>query len=455
MRYKPDDIVCGWRLLEVLGSGGNGEVWKAVRLESVAALKILHCSRLDSEPYKRFVNETTVLQQLELRPGVLPMKDFHLPPNPSKNNPPWLSMPIAIPIRRAMPTEAPLTTAVQAVQSIANTLAELAGSRGLHHRDIKPENLYLYEDRWCIGDFGLVDVPHDESLTEVGQLLGARHYLAPELYKSYNTSWASADLYALAKTLWVLVTGQRYPPPGQLVHDVDYFRLSTYIQANDAVRFLERLIERSTHPTPTARTSLAEFFKELMAWMTPHSPVALPSPEDAIKERIRSAVLSNQDVESGRARLRTYVNDRLTALRNKLAGLGTIVQSLTTLTPEFGSFTELESNSRVSALRHLPDSYHVGTIGCRVTSPLRRRSGLATHCAGIALCVTASGVLHMLALHILTSSHQARVVTIWTQEASAHMDSLLEFQAIGQLVSGLEAQAPQALDAFAHLLRES
>jgi serine/threonine protein kinase len=259
-RYKVGDNVAGWHLRELLGSGGNGEVWRAER-ESLlpAALRILRQTRADSEPYKRFATEVRVLQEPRRNPGILPLLDVRLPAHPSRSDPTWLSMPIAIPLRDALPAEAPLLAAVQAIHlihsihSISATLAELTATRGLNHRDIKPEKLYQYEGHWCIGDFGLVEDPTGESLTEVGQLLGAKHNLAPELHSSTNASWASADLYALAKTLWVLITGQKYPPPGHLVRDVDYFRLSAHIESNEALRHLERLIERSTDPQPQLR----------------------------------------------------------------------------------------------------------------------------------------------------------------------------------------------------------
>jgi serine/threonine protein kinase len=102
-RYTIGEKISGWQIEKLLGTGGNGEVWRAVRAGSTAAVKFLKQVPADSEPYKRFVNETTVLRQLGVRPGILPLLDAHLPLRPTKMDPAWFSMPIAVPIRKALP----------------------------------------------------------------------------------------------------------------------------------------------------------------------------------------------------------------------------------------------------------------------------------------------------------------------------------------------------------------
>jgi serine/threonine protein kinase len=452
LRYKVGETIAGWQLSQLLGVGGNGEVWRATRSHSAVAFKILKNTRPDSEPYKRFINEVRVLQQLGQRRGILPLLEVHLPTSPSKIDPAWLTTPVAVPIQAALPAEAPLLTAVQAVHSISATLAELAATRALNHRDIKPENLYLYDAQWCIGDFGLVDDPIGEPITEVGKLLGARHYLAPELYRPDNCSWSSADLYALAKTLWVLITAQRYPPPGHLVRNVDHFCLSTHIQANDSVRYLERLIERSTDPDPKARPSMKDFSQELELWLSPRDPPVPTAASEAVRERIRSTVASTQDTESRRKQLRSYVDGRLASLHTEFRTLGSVIESLTGLKPEYGIFPELQSSNHVTQLSHLPDTYYVGMVSSRIAAPLKRCSGFATHVAAIVLCVTTSSELHMVALHLLTASPKALVLHHWIKNASAPMDSLFEQHSLTDLLTTLRAKLPEALETFAQLI---
>ena len=123
-------------------------------------------------------------------------------------------MPIATLISEAVEGQ-PLEVVVEALAEVATTLARLADEHGTGHRDIKPSN--LYEFRWPVagGDFGLIAVPSVEELTETGRPLGPAHYTAYEMIRDpANANPLPADVYSLGKTLWVLATGQRFPPEG-------------------------------------------------------------------------------------------------------------------------------------------------------------------------------------------------------------------------------------------------
>ena len=71
-----------------------------------------------------------------------------------------------------------LEEVVSALASFAETLARLH-ERGISHRDVKPGNLYRYENSWRVGDFGLVDLPDEQSLTLTGRPLGTVVFDAP------------------------------------------------------------------------------------------------------------------------------------------------------------------------------------------------------------------------------------------------------------------------------------
>jgi serine/threonine protein kinase len=91
----------------------------------------------------------------------------------------------------------------------------MLADKNVSHRDVKPGNLYSFEGRWTIGDFGLVSYPNKEALTAEGKTLGPQHFLAPEMISNpRHADGTKADVYSPAKTLWVLATGQNYPPPG-------------------------------------------------------------------------------------------------------------------------------------------------------------------------------------------------------------------------------------------------
>jgi hypothetical protein len=144
------------------------------------ALKIIKATKVEREPYQRFVREIDFLGDHQDIPELLPLLDAHLPDQPDKTDQPWLAMPIATPIVQALEGK-PLNVVVAAVAAIADTLARLQRDSGIAHRDIKPGNLYELEGRWLIGDFGLIAVPDARGLTEDGRQVGPAHYTAYEM----------------------------------------------------------------------------------------------------------------------------------------------------------------------------------------------------------------------------------------------------------------------------------
>jgi len=198
MNDLPRQAVGPWTLHERLGHGGNANVYRATRLGSgtVVALKVINTTKVEREPYQRFVREIGFLRDHPGVPGLLPLLDAHMPDQPSKTDPPWLAMPIATPIAQALAGR-PLADVVAAVAAIADTLARLQRDFGIAHRDIKPGNLYELDGAWLIGDFGLVAVPDAESLTVDGRQVGPRHYTAYEMILSASTADPHpADVYS-------------------------------------------------------------------------------------------------------------------------------------------------------------------------------------------------------------------------------------------------------------------
>lgn len=175
MTASPERTVGPWTLYERIGRGGNANVWAATRPGTTdrIALKLINTSNVEREPYQRFVREIHFLRQHQTVPGLLPLIDAYLPERPSRNDQPWLAMPIATPIADALEGR-PLAAVVVAVAAIADTLARLQDKADIAHRDIKPGNLYEFDGAWLIGDFGLVALPDAESLTTEGRQVGRR-----------------------------------------------------------------------------------------------------------------------------------------------------------------------------------------------------------------------------------------------------------------------------------------
>ncbi len=262
----PDDRVCGsiypglklggWRLLRQLGKGGSSKVWNAKDINSRhAAIKILKRARGDS--LKRFISEINILQKLKNFPGILPIIDNVSLEHIEQEEYAWLVTPIAKPLKEAISEEITPQDILHGIAHIATTLTELHDLR-ITHRDIKPDNIYFLNDEWVIGDFGIASFPDKESLTLPNKKLGPLHYIAPEMLQNADSADAcKADVYSLAKTLWVLLTGETYPPPGEQRRDVPFMRISTWVIMNKS-EIIDELIEHSTRHEPEKRPTMHE-----------------------------------------------------------------------------------------------------------------------------------------------------------------------------------------------------
>jgi serine/threonine protein kinase len=256
-----------WTTTAKLGEGGNATVYRAQRSagEGEVALKVIKTAKAGREPYKRFVREIEFLRSLEDATGVLPVVDAYLPDRPTPEDRPWLAMPIARPIDTAL-EGAPLEAVVAAIAEIATTLARLAADHRVGHRDIKPANLYELNGLWLVGDFGLIAAPNLEELARTGRPLGPARYTAYELIiDAANADPHAADVYSLAKTLWVLATAQRFPPDGYQPKDSTSYTIRD-MRPQQHARALDLLVDKSTRMAPQDRPTMAQVATDLRVW---------------------------------------------------------------------------------------------------------------------------------------------------------------------------------------------
>ena len=251
-----------WELIEFLGRGGNGTVWKASdRGGRIGAIKFLHRRhRTDNARYRRFKHEVEAMLACGDIHGVLPLLDSYTPESPDPKDKAWLVSAYATPLEGAFGDGEGLEAVVRLCASLAETLSAMH-ERGYSHRDIKPENIFLHEDVWCLGDFGLVDFPDKSALTIEGEKLGPVHYIAPEMLNdAAHADGCLADVYSLGKLLWKLATGQKYPLPGMQSADEPALTISAYVDDGRA-HTLDRVLEAATQVEPLRRPSMKDFAK--------------------------------------------------------------------------------------------------------------------------------------------------------------------------------------------------
>jgi serine/threonine protein kinase len=202
-------------LLELLGRGGMGQVYRAhdTVTDRVVALKVLPPSVVDDPVFKeRFRREAHAAAGLR-DPHVVPIHGYG-----EIDGQLYLDMRLIDGEDLAtVLTEAdrPLTPerAVKVVEQVAAAL-DAAHAVGLVHRDVKPSNIFLADrDFVYLIDFGIARTVSQTGLTSVGSTLGTMAYMAPERFKDGHSDPRS-DIYALTCVLYQCLTG-RLPYPGE------------------------------------------------------------------------------------------------------------------------------------------------------------------------------------------------------------------------------------------------
>jgi len=102
----------------------------------------------------------------------------------------------------------PLDEGLVLIEAIGQGLI-YAHRRRVFHRDIKPANIMLSADGVPkLGDFGLAKMPRESDISDTGLWMGTVEYMAPEQRRNAKHADQGSDIYALAKTLYHVITGQ-------------------------------------------------------------------------------------------------------------------------------------------------------------------------------------------------------------------------------------------------------
>lgn len=221
MPFGPDQMLSKYRLLEKLGQGGMGVVWRALdtELDREVALKLLPAAMsADTERLKRFEREARAVAALN-HPNIVTLYSVE-----ETDGRRFLTMELVdgTPLDRCIePSGQPLAELLELALPLCNALAEAHG-HGITHRDLKPSNLMLSKSGLLkVLDFGLAKV-HDDTqvlgadvatqvpetqLTRDGLVLGTPYYMSPEQAEARAVDHRS-DLFSLGVILYQLATGR-------------------------------------------------------------------------------------------------------------------------------------------------------------------------------------------------------------------------------------------------------
>ncbi|HEY7312398.1 MAG TPA: serine/threonine-protein kinase [Gemmataceae bacterium] len=226
LQGRADSLTLGpYRLLERIGQGGMGQVYKArhIHMDRLIALKLIHADHLDRpELLDRFRREMQAAAKL-IHPNVVLAHDAGLAGDVY-----FLAMEhIDGADLKALLTQRGRLDPTLACECIRQAALGLqhAHERGLVHRDIKPSNLMLANAGNVVKvlDLGLARLrSHRDQeattsgLTGEGAMMGTPDYIAPEQAIDSRSADIRADIYSLGCSLYHLLTGQPPFPGGSL-----------------------------------------------------------------------------------------------------------------------------------------------------------------------------------------------------------------------------------------------
>jgi serine/threonine protein kinase len=222
----PRVTVSGYQLLDTLGAGACGVVYKAKqeKLNRVVALKtVLMPDKASRDLLERFKQEAVSLARLH-HPNIVAVYDGGECETPKGQV--YFAMElltgedVAVRLKREGPFDE--RTAWLIARQTAAALAH-AATHGVIHRDVKPANLFLVPPPTGfplppdipmvkVTDFGLAltrggSVESDQRKTAPGVLLGTPVYMAPEQFSGSNVD-PRADIYSLGATLYHMLSGE-------------------------------------------------------------------------------------------------------------------------------------------------------------------------------------------------------------------------------------------------------
>lgn len=200
-----------YELLEELGSGGMGVVYKArqVSLGRIVALKMILRGELASERERaRFRAEAEAVAQLD-HPNLVPVHEVgehegHL----------YFTMKFVDgeTLTQYLLRQSPSARESATLLHDVCLAVQYAHEHGVLHRDLKPSNVLIdREGRPHVSDFGLAKrVSSSVSLTRSGDILGTPGYMSPEQASGRGPTGPASDVYSLGAILYQMLTG--FPP---------------------------------------------------------------------------------------------------------------------------------------------------------------------------------------------------------------------------------------------------
>ena len=208
LEVKPPQRMGRYEILDLLGEGGMGVVYKAYdpALSRHVAIKIIRTDVVShAADLLRVQQEAQLAGQLS-HPNIVTLYDVSYQETRACIVMEYLEgRTLADLLRRE--TRLPATLIVSIIEQVADGL-DFAHHHGIVHRDLKPSNIMILDDdRVKITDFGLAKLVHGSTLTRPGHLIGTPSYMSPEQATGKDVSPRS-DQFTLAIVAYRMLIGR-------------------------------------------------------------------------------------------------------------------------------------------------------------------------------------------------------------------------------------------------------
>ena len=195
----------------VLGKGGMGSVYRGFdpAISRAVAIKAISKASVGADDLKhimqRFRHEAQAVGRL-VHPRIVQIYDYG-----EDDDVAYIVMELVNGKTLAQHLQQEVAYEVREVAEIIRQLLDALGhahAAGVIHRDVKPSNILINNDgRIKISDFGIARIESSQ-LTQVGDVLGTPHYMAPEQFMGTDIE-LQADLYSVGVIAYELLTGRK------------------------------------------------------------------------------------------------------------------------------------------------------------------------------------------------------------------------------------------------------
>ena len=283
MNYEIGSRVGDYEVLEVLGSGGMGQVYKVrnVISDRVEAMKVLLPDlEGNAELADRFTREIELQASLD-HPNIAALHTALRLDNQLLMLREYVE---GVTIEAALRSgRIPIDKAIDYTAQVLSALS-YAHARGVVHRDLKPANMIITPSGVVkLMDFGIAKMVVDRKVTQTGSTVGSLYYMSPEQIKGAADLDPRTDLYSLGISLYEMVTGAR-PFQGDSEYSIKAAQLETNppppIQLDPNLPpALSEIILMSLEKDPAQRFQTADAFRAALLSVrgSVQQPVAAPA----------------------------------------------------------------------------------------------------------------------------------------------------------------------------------